>query len=163
MLSTQNTILLAIATLLLILIAGAIAFFAFNPQSQQNSNTDIKNPFGTVSNTPSTQNTGNNTVTHTVPSQASSTQPTFSVQGVSGASIVVTDFRNDPGVASTTQDASGLWWFPGSDATTTPAAGRAYDIFYYPQNQMFTIVLLNEPIAQARFSATVDLSGKLGL
>lgn len=147
--NTRNTLIIAIGGFILLIVVAVLLFFAVNPPAKTVS-TNVKKTF--LSTFPFSNGLPFKSSTKpNVPASAGSAS-TITVRSLDGT-ISVSDFTKIPGVASTT-DGSFLTWLPASEE---------YEVFYLPLNQSFTIVLLNEPIAEIRRKATADLQAKLGV
>ncbi|MES2135032.1 MAG: hypothetical protein V4449_02230 [Patescibacteria group bacterium] len=153
--NSQKTFILAIATLVLIVGTGILYFFA----QVRTSSSVQDSPLGTLPTT-NTQTGGNTSFPSNATGQSAISNK-FEIATTEGG-LLVSDFTKAPGVASTTGASFSLSWFPGSTSATS-SDNASYEIYYYPEDTFFIVVILKEPIGEVRRQATDDLKEKLGV
>ncbi|TAJ13161.1 hypothetical protein EPO56_03370 [Patescibacteria group bacterium] len=147
-----NTLLLALATLLLIVLGGGLYFISSNKTSDTSViPVSLSSLFTPTRTTPN--NSQNNQTT-----QASST--TFELKGVDGM-LPARDFLSDQDIASSTELGSFLYW--AETLTEGSSKTPSYEIYFLEKDSLFIVVLLQEPIGEVRRSATNALVEKLGI
>lgn len=151
--NTRTTITLALSVLLLILLTGGVFVFT----QKRDTGTLPQDPFSNIF--PFASQKGKDL--SNTSSSITQTADTVEVKTTNGT-IRVSDFLNDPDVASSTDSSFFLSWSPGSEATST-VRDPAYEFYYLPESSFFIVVLLKEPIGETRRKATDDFKLKLGI
>lgn len=154
--NSRNTLMIAVAALILIVGVGVFSAFLLTSSNQKVS--DTSNQSKTLISLQS--NNAGDSYPATNSEQKAASSGTLEVKTATG-SIFVSDFTKGSGVATTSDNFSYVSYPTQTTSTTNDSI--QYQIFYFSSDKSLLVSILKEPIGEIRIKATKDLTERLNI